>query len=171
MRTPPIFVASGISVHDALARLASERISARLCRRRTLLPADVKAADAGIVTERDVLRAIARLGAAALDLPVGQIMSRPLASVPADAFVYRAIGRMNRLKTRHLGVIDEAGRVVGALSARDLLRLRAGEAISLGDEIDDAADAHASGGRLGEAAAGRGIAAGGRTCPAATSRK
>jgi DNA polymerase-3 subunit epsilon/CBS domain-containing protein len=28
------------------------------------------------------------------------------------------------------------------LSARDLLRLRAGEAISLGDEIDDAADAH-----------------------------
>ena len=103
----------------------------------------VKAAEAGIVTERDVLRAIARFGAAALDLPVGQIMSRPLAAVPADAFVYRAIGRMNRLKTRHLGVVDEAGSVVGALSARDLLRLRAGEAISLGDEIDDAADAHA----------------------------
>ena len=104
---------------------------------------DVKAAEAGIVTERDVLRAIARFGAAALDLPVGQIMSQPLAAVPADAFVYRAIGRMNRLKTRHLGVVDEAGRVVGALSARDLLRLRAGEAISLGEEIDDAADAHA----------------------------
>ena len=103
----------------------------------------VKAADAGIVTERDVLRAIAGFGAAALDLPVGQIMSRPLAAVPADAFVYRAIGRMNRLRTRHLGVVDESGSVVGALSARDLLRLRAGEAISLGDEIDDATDAHA----------------------------
>ena len=61
----------------------------------------------------------------------------------ADAFVYRAIGRMNRLKTRHLGVIDESGSMVGALSARDLLRLRASEAISLGDEIDDAADAQA----------------------------
>ncbi len=103
----------------------------------------VRAAEAGIVTERDLLRTIARFGAAALDMPVGQIMSRPLAAVPADAFVYRAIGRMNRLKTRHLGVVDEAGRVIGALSARDLLRLRAGEAISLGDEIDDAADAHA----------------------------
>ena len=103
----------------------------------------VRAADAGIVTERDVLRAIASFGAAALDLPVGQIMSRPLATVPADAFVYRAIGRMNRLKIRHLGVVDESGSVVGALSARDLLRLRAGEAISLGDEIDDATDAHA----------------------------
>ena len=49
---------------------------------------------------------------------------------------------MNRLKIRHLGVVDEAGHVVGALSARDLLRLRAGEAISLGEEIDDAGDAH-----------------------------
>ena len=133
---------AGISVHDALARLASERTSAVYVAPDTV-SGDVKAAEAGIVTERDVLRAIARFGAAALDLPVGQIMSQPLAAVPADAFVYRAIGRMNRLKTRHLGVVDEAGRVIGALSARDLLRLRAGEAISLGDEIDDAADAHA----------------------------
>ena len=142
MRTPPVFVESDMSVHDVLARLASERISAVYVGPHAA-SGGVKAAEAGIVTERDVLRAIARFGAAALDLPVGQIMSRPLAAVPADAFVYRAIGRMNRLKTRHLGVVDEAGRVVGALSARDLLRLRAGEAISLGDEIDDAADAHA----------------------------
>ena len=62
---------------------------------------------------------------------------------PADAFVYRAIGRMNRLNIRHLGVVDEIGHVIGALSARDLLRLRAGEAISLGDEIDEATDVHA----------------------------
>jgi DNA polymerase-3 subunit epsilon/CBS domain-containing protein len=142
MRVPAVFVESGTSVHDALARLANERISAAYVAPHGV-SGGVKAAEAGIVTERDLLRAIARFGAAALDLPVGQIMSRPLASVPADAFVYRAIGRMNRLKTRHLGVVDEAGSVVGALSARDLLRLRAGEAISLGEEIDDAADAHA----------------------------
>ena len=30
---------------------------------------------------------------------------------------------------RHLGVVDEAGSVIGALSARDLLRLRAGKAL------------------------------------------
>jgi DNA polymerase-3 subunit epsilon/CBS domain-containing protein len=142
MRVPPVFVESDTSVHDALTRLASERISAAYVGPRAV-SGGVKAAEAGIVTERDVLRAIARFGAAALDLPVGQIMSRPLEAVPADAFVYRAIGRMSRLKTRHLGVVDETGSVVGALSARDLLRLRAGEAISLGDEIDDAADAHA----------------------------
>ena len=54
-----------------------------------------------------------------------QAMSNPLAVVPADAFAYLAVSRMNRLKVRHLGVTDEAGKVVGALSARDLLRLRA----------------------------------------------
>ena len=142
MRTPPVFVDVGTSVHAALMRLSDERISAVY-----VGPPDasgrVKAADAGIVTERDLLRAIARSGADALDMPVGQIASRPLAAVPAEAFVYRAIGRLNRLKTRHLGVVDESGSVVGALSARDLLRLRAGEAISLGDEIDEAADAQA----------------------------
>jgi CBS domain-containing protein len=142
MRVPAVFVEPGASVHDVLARLAAEKLSSAYVGPHAV-SGGVKAAEAGIVTERDLLRAIARFGAAALDLPVGQIMSRPLAAVPADAFVYRAIGRMNRLKTRHLGVVDEAGRVVGALSARDLLRLRAGEAISLGDEIDDAADAGA----------------------------
>jgi DNA polymerase-3 subunit epsilon/CBS domain-containing protein len=142
MRTPPVFVESGTLVHAALTRLSDERISAVYVG-PPAASGGVKAADAGIVTERDLLRAITKSGAAALDLPVGQIMSRPLAAVPADAFVYRAIGRMNRLKTRHLGVVDESGHVVGALSARDLLRLRAGEAISLGDEIDDAMDAPA----------------------------
>jgi DNA polymerase-3 subunit epsilon/CBS domain-containing protein len=139
MRVPPVFVPSGAYVHEVLARLAAERISSVYVA-PLAAAGGIKATEAGIVTERDLLRAIARFGAAALALPIGQIMSRPLAAVPADAFAYRAIGRMNRLKTRHLGVIDETGTVVGALSARDLLRLRAGEAISLGDEIDDAAD-------------------------------
>jgi len=142
MRKPPVFVDAGTSVHAALMRLSDERISAVYVGPATA-SGSVKAADAGIVTERDLLRAIARSGADALDTAVGQIASRPLAAVPADAFVYRAIGRMNRLKTRHLGVIDESGSVVGALSARDLLRQRAGEAISLGDEIDEAVDAPA----------------------------
>src|SRR4029079_14937066 len=98
------------------------------------------AREAGIITERDVLRALSAHGAAALDLPVEQVLSRPLVAVPAEAFVYLAIGRMSRLKIRHLGVVDQRGRVIGALSARDLLRLRAGDAVSLGDEIEHAAD-------------------------------
>jgi CBS domain-containing protein len=77
-----------------------------------------------------------------LDFPVERYMSKPLATVPADAFIYRAIGRMSRLGIRHLAVVDERDHIVGALSARDLLRLRASEAVSLGDEISKADDVH-----------------------------
>ncbi len=75
-------------------------------------------------------------------MPISRFMNKPLEVVPADAFVYRAVSRMNQLKTRHLGVVDEFGDLVGAVSARDLLRLRAGEAVLLGEEIDAASDAH-----------------------------
>jgi DNA polymerase-3 subunit epsilon/CBS domain-containing protein len=139
MRAPASFVAADTSVAEALARLMHERISSVYVRPAggTTPPT---AAQAGIVTERDILRALAQHGAAALTMPVQALMSRPLGVVPADAYVYRAIGRMSRLKVRHLGVVDETGAVVGALSARDLLRLRAGEALTLGDEIDAAQD-------------------------------
>ena len=46
---------------------------------------------------------------------------------------------MNRRGVRHLGVTDAAGFVTGAVSARDLLRLRAEGAIALGDAIEEAA--------------------------------
>lgn len=141
MRTPVVFVSPDISVADAIARAGRDKISSLYVADAPAADDHIKAADAGIATERDMLRAIDRHGADALKLPVGQIAARPLITVPAEAFLYRAIGRMSRHKVRHLGVVDESGHVVGALSARDLLRLRAGEAVSLGDEIDDAQDA------------------------------
>jgi len=143
MRSPPRFVAADNPVRDTLTRMMKERISSVFVRTVAHSEQEVQAQNAGIVTERDLLRAVATHGAAALDMPIDQFMSKPLITVPADAFVYHAIGRMSRVKIRHLGAVDEAGVVVGALTARDLLRLRAGEAISLDDEIDQAEDAHA----------------------------
>ncbi|MEW9837685.1 DUF294 nucleotidyltransferase-like domain-containing protein [Mesorhizobium marinum] len=97
--------------------------------------------DYGIVTERDIMRLIARNGAEALAMPVGGFASRPLASIAAGAFVYRAIGRMDRLKLRHLAVRDERERLAGVISARDLLQLRAGAAFRLDDAIGAATSA------------------------------
>jgi signal-transduction protein with cAMP-binding, CBS, and nucleotidyltransferase domain len=68
-------------------------------------------------------------------------MSRPVHAVTADSFVYTALARMDRLHVRHLAVTDGEGRLIGALSARALLKLRAGEALVIGDEIATAADA------------------------------
>jgi CBS domain-containing protein len=69
---------------------------------------------------------------------VSAIAVYPLASLSVDAFVYRAIARMKRMHVRHVGVHDHHGKIVGALSARDLLRQRADDAILLGDYIDTA---------------------------------
>lgn len=99
--------------------------------------------DYAILTERDVMRRIAGGGAAAFAVPVGAIASRPLHSVRTGAFAYRAVGRMDRLGIRHLAVRDEDGRLAGIVSARDLLRLRAGAAIGLDDAIEAAGDATA----------------------------
>ncbi len=93
----------------------------------------------GIVTERDVLRAL-HGHAAAAEAPLADFTSSPLVTVPQAAFVYRAIGRMERLHLRHLGVIDAEGRLVGALTSRHLLRHRMTTAMVLGDQIDAGAD-------------------------------
>ncbi len=93
----------------------------------------------GILTERDVLRALDSHGAAALGMAAADFASMPVQTVPADAYVYRAIGRMGRLGVRHLGVTDAAGGLVGALTPRNLLRQRGTAAILLGDAIDSAA--------------------------------
>ncbi|HEX2257498.1 MAG TPA: DUF294 nucleotidyltransferase-like domain-containing protein [Afifellaceae bacterium] len=130
MRAPALFADPAATLLSSTQRMAGERVSS------LFLPDE--GAGAGIVTERDVMRAIGEHGPAALDRSTGELASRPLRTVAAEAFVHRAIGKMDRLKIRHLGVVDEAGRLVGAISARDLLRLRASEALILGDRLDAA---------------------------------
>jgi DNA polymerase-3 subunit epsilon/CBS domain-containing protein len=144
MSTPPLCITASASIRDALQRMASKRVSSLFV--TTDPDAGAQPADAyGIVTERDLLRVLAEAEHAAFMRPVGSIASRPLATVPADALIYRAIGRMSRMRIRHLGVVEEVGTLVGALSQRDLLRLRAEGAVSLGDEIDEATSVPALG--------------------------
>jgi DNA polymerase-3 subunit epsilon/CBS domain-containing protein len=143
MQSPAKFVQADIPVAVALMVMMDQRISSLYVRPAHHDGDWPRASDTGIITERDVLRAVSSYGADALAMPVERLMNKPLAVVPADAFVYRAIGRMSRLRVRHLGAVDDMGCVIGALSGRDLLRLRAGEAVALGDEIDGAGDVHA----------------------------
>ncbi len=135
MNAPPVFVKAGTSIGKVLKMLAEGNISSVFVEPAT------GSGPAGIATERDVLRALARLGPEARSAKIGTIMSKPLRAVREDAFIYRAIARMARLNVRHLGVEDSHGRIVGALTTRDLLRQRAGKALALGDEIDEAASA------------------------------
>jgi CBS domain-containing protein len=141
MASPPVTVAPAQSLREVLAALAASQISSVFVR------PDGPGTGWGIITERDLLRAIAADPRGAFDRPATSVASFPLKTVQASDFVYRAISRMNRWQFRHLGVADEDGNIVGALSARDLLRQRAQDAVALGDAIEEARTARA----LGEA--------------------
>lgn len=132
MKTPPLFIDGSRSLQESLARMIANEASS------LFLPPDGIDNNYGIITERDILRAIDTNGTAALGDPTGPHASRPLVTVNADEFVYRAITSMSDKGFRHLGVMGASGDIVGALSARDLLKQRASEALSLGDSIDTA---------------------------------
>lgn len=136
MSHPPLVVRSSAIARNVVILMVDKKISSVFVSDggKAERPVD----DYGIVTERDLMRLIAADGAPALDLRIGDIATRPLVSIRAEAFVYRAIGRMNRLKIRHLAIRDKANRLVGIVSARDLLRLRSSAAIDLEDAIEAA---------------------------------
>lgn len=134
---PPHFIAGSQALQQALATMMREQASS-LFVSADGLPG--RACDCGILTERDVLRAFAGHGPEAGAMPVETVMSRPLEAVRESVFLYAAAARMQRRRIRHLAVVDERDVVVGALSARDLLRSRTSDALALGDEIEAAAD-------------------------------
>jgi DNA polymerase-3 subunit epsilon/CBS domain-containing protein len=136
----PVYAAPQTILADAITLMTREAISSLLVN-ASPLPGDAPAPrDVAILTERDVLRAIAAHGASALSVPVAQIASKPVETVAADALAYRAIGRMSRLRMRHLAVTDAQGRISGVVSSRDLLLTRGLEAVWLNDEIEQARD-------------------------------
>ena len=146
MSAPAKFAAAPRPASAARCRSWHASASPRCTSRQADAEQPPRPAETGIVTERDVLRALAETRPRRpRRARIGDHEPPARRRVRPQDFVYRAIGRMSRLRTRHLGVTDEAGRVCGALSARDLLRLRAEDAVMLGDELDAAEDVHGLG--------------------------
>ena len=132
MSAPAVTAPADATVGDTIRLLIDKKIS-------SVFVTD-GSDDFGIVTERDLLRALDTAGQKGLETLLGSIAKKPLQSVLEDDFLYRAIGRMQRLGFRHLAVRDARGKLTGAVTTRNLLRHRATTAIVLGDEIDSAKD-------------------------------
>jgi CBS domain-containing protein len=77
----------------------------------------------GIVTERDVLKAVAT--GMALDTPISDVMSKDLITVAPGTSLREAAGIMTEKWIRHLPVLD-GGKLVGIVSQRDLSGVLAG---------------------------------------------
>ena len=77
----------------------------------------------GIMSERDIVHALGREGAAMLDWPVERVMTRPPITVAPDFPVLAGLSLMTRRRIRHLPVLD-GGKLVGFVSIGDLVKAR-----------------------------------------------
>jgi CBS domain-containing protein len=103
------------TVAEAVALLAEKRIGA--------LPVMAGDVVAGIFSERDVIYCLQRVGAAALDKRVSEVMTAPALTVAPDESILAALALMTRRRVRHLPVVDR-GRCVGFISIGDLVKHR-----------------------------------------------
>jgi len=81
---------------------------------------------AGILSERDIVRALAQRGPGALEEAVGQVMTRKVVTCTESDTVAALMERMSQGKFRHLPVV-ERGKLVGLVSIGDVVKHRLGE--------------------------------------------
>ncbi len=81
---------------------------------------------AGILSERDIMRALSQHGADALALPVGQVMTRDIETCGEDDTVASIMERMTAGRFRHMPVVSK-GKLVGLISIGDVVKQRVDE--------------------------------------------
>ena len=80
----------------------------------------------GIVSERDVVRAVAEAGASCMDHPVSNVMTRDVQFAQPGETVDSLLGRMTDRRIRHLPVCQQE-RLVGIVSIGDLVKSKISE--------------------------------------------
>jgi CBS domain-containing protein len=78
---------------------------------------------AGIVSERDLVRAFSSHGAAALELEARHVMTRDVQTCHPDDSIEHVMETMTRGRFRHLPVLDR-GELIGLISIGDVVKAR-----------------------------------------------
>ncbi|MGK5685072.1 CBS domain-containing protein [Actinoplanes sp. URMC 104] len=113
-----VTVSPEADVTELLAVLAEHRIGAVVVARDGRVE--------GIVSERDVVRALADRGAAVLTEPVAAIATAQVRSVTRDAAVHDVERLMTERRFRHVPVIED-GALRGVVSIGDVVKFRIDE--------------------------------------------
>lgn len=80
----------------------------------------------GIISERDVVKAVAAAGAAALGQPVKQYMTAKVITCGEDETIVQVMEHMTNGRFRHMPVIRD-GKLVGVVSIGDIVKHRVAE--------------------------------------------
>ena len=111
-----VTISPSASLASAVGLLVEKRIGAVL-----ILGADRRVV--GILSERDVVRALAERGAGALEEPVSQTMTRKVSTCNENESVFNIMERMTDERSRHVPVVDQ-GKLVGIVSIGDVVKHR-----------------------------------------------
>ena len=101
-------------IAEVTVALAEHRIGAVLVR-------DSAGQLLGIVSERDIVRCLARSGAACLDMTAAQLMTSQLHTVTPATSTGEALSLMTASRIRHLPVIED-DHLVGLVSIGDVVK-------------------------------------------------
>ena len=107
-------------VDEALALMAQHRIGA-------VLVLDAGGGIAGILSERDLVRAMHRNGKAVFDKRVGDLMTTPVVTCSPKDPVGAIEGMMTAQRFRHVPVVED-GKLIGIVSIGDVVKNRIEEA-------------------------------------------
>ncbi len=81
----------------------------------------------GIVSERDVVRALADHGASALGRTVGSVMSKTVVTCRNGDSIDELAASMTERRHRHLPVVDDEQVLLGIISIGDVVKARLGQ--------------------------------------------
>ena len=110
-----VTIAPGASLKSAAEKLRDKNIAA--------LIVQSGGAILGLISEREIVHALADSGDQTCGLPVSQVMSREIVTVAPQDSLKRAMALMTRHRTRHLLVLKD-GQPAGIVSIGDVIKHR-----------------------------------------------
>jgi len=135
LRNEPITVTPRTPLGEALALMEERRIG-------SLPVVDADGRPAGIFTRQDVIGRVV-LPQVPLAAPIASVASAPVVTLPLNATAGDAALAMAQRGIRHVVTLDEAGRVAGVVSERDLFGLQRLSVRELASTIRRAGDLNA----------------------------
>jgi len=113
----------------AVKTLAEKRIGA-------IVVTGAEARVVGIISERDIVRALSQHGADALSRPVAEVMTRNVVTCSESDTIANLMERMTEGKFRHIPVVEQ-GRLAGIVSIGDIVKRRVEELENDGAALQD----------------------------------
>jgi signal-transduction protein with cAMP-binding, CBS, and nucleotidyltransferase domain len=108
-------IAPGASVNSAAEKLRDSNVTA--------LVVESQGTVLGLLSEREIVHALAAQGQRTCELTVAEVMAREVVTIAAADSLNRAMSLMTRHRTRHLLVLRD-GAIAGIVSLADIIKHR-----------------------------------------------